>query len=182
MADYIYTMKGVTKVHPPDKRIVTDLYLSFLPGFRTRITVLLNWFIDGFSRSTVQIRAEETGGARYVHYRAGDRVFEAGNRSDGVYSVISGAVELRIADPGTGEERVSRIGPGEIFGDRVIFGKMQRTGTVRALEDTQVLVLRREEVAKIATGFAPFRDYFQRHMKEAYGVDWNPEDGIGPDR
>ncbi len=157
-------------------------YLSFLPGFRTRITVLLNWFIDGFSRSTVQIRAEETGGARYVHYRAGDRVFEAGNRSDGVYSVISGAVELRIADPGTGEERVSRIGPGEIFGDRVIFGKMQRTGTVRALEDTQVLVLRREEVAKIATGFAPFRDYFQRHMKEAYGVDWNPEDGIGPDR
>ena len=32
MADYIYTMKGVTKVHPPDKRIVTDLYLSFLPG------------------------------------------------------------------------------------------------------------------------------------------------------
>ena len=32
MADYIYSMKGLTKVHPPDKRIVTDLYLSFLPG------------------------------------------------------------------------------------------------------------------------------------------------------
>ncbi len=32
LADYIFTMKGVTKVHPPDKRIVTDLYLSFLPG------------------------------------------------------------------------------------------------------------------------------------------------------
>jgi energy-dependent translational throttle protein EttA len=32
MADYIYTMKGVTKVHPPDKEVVKDLYLSFLPG------------------------------------------------------------------------------------------------------------------------------------------------------
>jgi energy-dependent translational throttle protein EttA len=32
MTDYIFTMKGVTKVHPPDKRIVTDLYLSFIPG------------------------------------------------------------------------------------------------------------------------------------------------------
>jgi energy-dependent translational throttle protein EttA len=32
MAEYIFAMKGVTKVHPPDKRIVTDLYLSFLPG------------------------------------------------------------------------------------------------------------------------------------------------------
>ncbi|MFZ5964498.1 FAD-dependent oxidoreductase [Thalassococcus sp. BH17M4-6] len=157
-------------------------YLSFLPGLRTKVTVLLNWFIDGFSRSTVQIQSEESGGARYVHYRAGDRVFEAGNRSDGVYSVISGAVELRIADPETGAETVSRIGPGEIFGDRVIFGKTRRTGTVRALEDTQVLVMGRGEVAKVATGFAPFRDYFQRHVKEAYDVDWNPEDGIGPDR
>jgi energy-dependent translational throttle protein EttA len=32
MADYIFTMKGVTKVHPPDKEVVRDLYLSFLPG------------------------------------------------------------------------------------------------------------------------------------------------------
>jgi sulfate-transporting ATPase len=32
MADYIYSMVGVTKVHPPDKKIVTDLHLSFLPG------------------------------------------------------------------------------------------------------------------------------------------------------
>ena len=32
MTDYIYTMKGVTKVHPPDKKVVTDLYLSFIPG------------------------------------------------------------------------------------------------------------------------------------------------------
>ena len=32
MADYIYSIKGLTKVQPPDKRIVTDLYLSFLPG------------------------------------------------------------------------------------------------------------------------------------------------------
>ncbi len=32
MTDYIFTMKGVTKVHPPDKKIVSDLYLSFIPG------------------------------------------------------------------------------------------------------------------------------------------------------
>jgi len=32
MADYVFTMKGVTKVNPPDKKVVEDLYLSFLPG------------------------------------------------------------------------------------------------------------------------------------------------------
>ncbi len=32
MADYIFTMQGLTKVHPPDKKVVGDVYLSFLPG------------------------------------------------------------------------------------------------------------------------------------------------------
>ena len=34
MAEFIYTMKGVTKVHPPDKKIIEDLYLSFFPDAR----------------------------------------------------------------------------------------------------------------------------------------------------
>jgi sulfate-transporting ATPase len=32
MADYIYTLQGMTKVHPPDKKVLEDVYLSFLPG------------------------------------------------------------------------------------------------------------------------------------------------------
>jgi energy-dependent translational throttle protein EttA len=29
---YIYTMKGLTKVHPPDKVVLKDIWLSFFPG------------------------------------------------------------------------------------------------------------------------------------------------------
>jgi energy-dependent translational throttle protein EttA len=29
---YIYTMKGLGKVHPPDSRVLNDIWLSFLPG------------------------------------------------------------------------------------------------------------------------------------------------------
>ena len=29
---YIYTMKGLGKVHPPDVRVLNDIWLSFLPG------------------------------------------------------------------------------------------------------------------------------------------------------
>src|SRR5512143_1986393 len=29
---YIYTMKGLGKVHPPDKVVLKDIWLSFLPG------------------------------------------------------------------------------------------------------------------------------------------------------
>jgi ATP-binding cassette ChvD family protein len=30
--DYVFTMRGVTKVHPPDKKVLEDITLAFLPG------------------------------------------------------------------------------------------------------------------------------------------------------
>lgn len=151
-------------------------YLSFLPGFGTRVRVLINWLLDDLSpRSVVQIRSYTPPAARYVHYRAGDRVFEAGNRADGFYTVISGAVELSYQDEATGKTITTRIGPGGHFGERLILGQPRRSGTVRALEDSKVLVLDREEFLKIADGFPVVRDYFKAHMKEAYGIDWSPE-------
>src|SRR3954464_809640 len=32
MPQFIYTMKGLGKVHPPDARVLNDIWLSFLPG------------------------------------------------------------------------------------------------------------------------------------------------------
>jgi energy-dependent translational throttle protein EttA len=32
MTDYIYTLQGASKVHPPDKKVLSNIYLSFLPG------------------------------------------------------------------------------------------------------------------------------------------------------
>ncbi|MFO0697281.1 MAG: energy-dependent translational throttle protein EttA [Polyangiales bacterium] len=48
MADYIFTMKGVTKVNPPDKKVVEDLYLSFLPGAKIGVIG-----VNGAGKSTL---------------------------------------------------------------------------------------------------------------------------------
>src|SRR5207342_221708 len=32
MPQFIYTMKGLGKVHPPDAKVLEDIWLSFLPG------------------------------------------------------------------------------------------------------------------------------------------------------
>ena len=32
MADYIYTMYKVSRTHPPDKTVLSDVSLNFLPG------------------------------------------------------------------------------------------------------------------------------------------------------
>src|ERR687891_439867 len=47
-AQYIFTMKGVGKVHPPDTVVLKDIWLSFLPG--AKIGVL---GVNGAGKSTV---------------------------------------------------------------------------------------------------------------------------------
>lgn len=152
-------------------------YLAFLPGMATRIKVLLNWVLDGLSpRSVVQLRAYVPPQLRHVYYRAGDRVYDAGSRSDGFYTVVSGAVEMTRPDPETGEMTTRVIGPGGHFGERLILGATRRKTTVRAVEDTKVLVMERDEFMKLAEGVAAFRDYFRPYM-ERHGVKWPPEQG-----
>jgi len=32
MVDFVFTMQGVTRVHPPDKKVLENITLAFLPG------------------------------------------------------------------------------------------------------------------------------------------------------
>ena len=70
-------------------------------GLRHEGAVPAQWLLefDGGGRSTVQTGSVRQGhGARYIRYRAGDRVFEEGNRADGLYAVVEGgAFESRSA-------------------------------------------------------------------------------------
>ena len=151
-------------------------YISFLPGIATKARVLMNWILDGLSpRSVVQVRAYTPPAARHVLYRAGDRIYETGNRADGFYTVLSGAVEITGPDRETGELRSRIIGPGGHFGERLILGATRRVATARAAEDTRVLVMDRDEFLKLAEGFSAFRDYFEVYLREQ-GLDWPPVD------
>lgn len=151
-------------------------YILFLPGFVTRIRVMINWTLDLLSsRDLVVLRTQSEAPVRYARYRAGDRVFEKGNRTDGVYTIIEGAMELRFEDDETGEMRVNRLGPGESFGERMILGRRQRSSTVRALEDSKVLILDRDSYLKMADGFEVFRKHFAERLEERYGITDLPE-------
>ena len=143
-------------------------YISFLPGMQTRISVLWNWLMDGFSpRSVVQINSEKPQDARYVLYRAGDRIYENGARSDGFYTIASGSVEITGIDPATGEETSRVLNAGEHFGERLLIGATRRIATAVAIEDTKVLVLTRDEFLKLAEGLPFFRAYFETHLQNS---------------
>jgi NADH:ubiquinone reductase (H+-translocating) len=135
-------------------------YLSFVPGFATKARVAAQWLLDSMvGRSTVQTGLRQGPGTRYVRYRAGDRVFEEGNRADGFYTVLEGLFELRFHDETGGETR-RRIGPGGHFGERVLLGEGLRTGTVQAVEDSLVLVVGAEDFQRLVRALPPLRDYF----------------------
>ena len=143
-------------------------YISFLPGMQTRISVLWNWLMDGFSpRSVVQINSEKPQDARYVLYRAGDRIYENGARSDGFYTIASGSVEITGIDPKTGEETSRVLIAGDHFGERLLIGATRRIATAVAIEDTKVLVLTRDEFLKLAEGLPFFRAYFETHLQNS---------------
>ncbi len=145
-------------------------YLMFLPGVWTRVAVLFNWTKDLLSaRSVVQIDTAPRTGARHLHYRAGDRIYESGNRADGFYTILSGKVEITRTDAGTGKGYTRVIGAGAHFGERLLLGETKRAATVRAVEDTQVLVLDREEFEKLSDGFGAFRQYFDDYIEDTFG-------------
>ncbi|MGC9419112.1 MAG: FAD-dependent oxidoreductase [Rhodovulum sp.] len=149
-------------------------YLALLPGMGTRIKVMVNWSLDMLgARSLVQIKAYTKPPLRYVYYRAGDRIYNTGDRSDGFFTVVSGAVEMDRVNPQTGETVTRVIGPGGHFGERLILGATRRKTTVRAVEDTKVLVMNREEFMMLADGFPAFREYFRPYMEER-GAQWPP--------
>jgi NADH dehydrogenase len=143
-------------------------YLSFVPGFATKVRIAMQWLLDlVLGRSTVQTGQGRSRSTRYVRYRAGDRVFEEGNRADGFYAVVEGAFEQRIRGA-DGTEQVRRIEAGGHFGERVLLGEGLRTGTVRALEDSVVLVVEAEDFMRLTRALPPLREYFDQYVAKTF--------------
>ena len=83
-------------------------------------------------------------------------MFEAGQLVGGLYTVVSGALESRVPQ-NAGEDFVRIIGQGEHWGERVITGGLKTLGILTALEDTELMVLRRDEFELLNRSLPFFR-------------------------
>ena len=136
------------------------LYIGMLPGFSTRLRVALNWFFDYFlPRSIVQIANNPGSATIYRCYAKGDVICRPGQIIDGLYSVTSGRLESRI--PGAGQQDLVRVlGPGDHWGERSLSSPTEATGTLKALEDTRVMVLQRVDFQNLSAAFPILNEYF----------------------
>ena len=85
---------------------------------------------------------------------AGETVFRQGDPGDLFYIVEDGPRARSWID---GEE-LDDAWPGEAFGEIALLRDVPRTATVKALEDTKLLALERDEFIAAVTGHAPSRE------------------------
>lgn len=150
-------------------------YVAFLPGLPAKVWVLSHWVLDWVTpRSLVNLATPKTDAARHVRYSAGDRIYETGNRADSFFTVIEGAVEITNPTVRDGQPETRRIGPGGHFGERLILGATRRVATARAVEDTVVLAMGRDEFLKLTRALPAMREYFEAHLAKE-GLDWPPD-------
>jgi zinc transporter ZupT len=83
--------------------------------------------------------------------KAGEILFRAGDLGDGLYIVARGKVEVlasgsRLAE-GTGGsgEAIARLGAGHAFGEMALLSGGPRTATIRAVEDTELMKIGKDD-------------------------------------
>ena len=82
----------------------------------------------------------------HIKFPGGSRLFERGDRGSELFIVYSGKVEISIRDL-AGEKIVLTVAEkGDLFGELSMLDNHPRTATAMALEDTELIVLNRENL------------------------------------
>ena len=98
-----------------------------------------------FSAATVQSIARLAAVADEIDAAPGEALCREGDRSERLFVVASGHVEIRHASP----EIVARFGPGQIVGGACAAGLAECAWTATAVTPVVALSLRREDVVDV---------------------------------
>lgn len=79
-------------------------------------------------------------------YPAGQEIFRAGDPGDGLYVVRSGLVEISGQLNHDQRQVLSRVGPGQIFGEMAIIEHLPRSAGATAIKPTTAAFLGRIEM------------------------------------
>lgn len=97
-----------------------------------------------------QLRASEiaslAAGAREISLGKGQLLFQKGSYLDGFYVVVSGQIKLAFCSPQGHEKVVSIVGPGQSFGEAVMFLERPCPVYTQALADSRLLYIAKQGI------------------------------------
>jgi CRP/FNR family transcriptional regulator, cyclic AMP receptor protein len=105
------------------------------------------------------------GASVNLFWSAGAIVFEKDEPAEALYVVLSG--QIRIFDVvDRVETDVSRVGPGESFGELSLLLHTSHTKHAQAVEDTELMVLPDESLEGLLAEHGDLAAYFRRRLEE----------------
>ncbi len=78
--------------------------------------------------------------AEVLEFEPGQDVVREGDRGDELFIVVDGALQIL-----RGEQVLSEVGPGEHFGEMALIRSLPRSATVRAVEKSELIAVRRAD-------------------------------------
>lgn len=79
--------------------------------------------------------------AEHLVLPAGEKLFEAGDHGNALYIVVAGSLGVYVPGPGGALRLIALVRPGETVGEMSLISGLQRSATVIAIRDTEMLRL-----------------------------------------
>lgn len=134
------------------------IYWIKLPGFDRKLKVAFSWFLDTIVPiEAVQLKLSPSQGIAQLHFENGEVIFHEGDIGDFLYIIVNGKVEVFHHKDGK-EESVCQLGKGEFFGEMAILNEKRRNATIRCIEPTDVLALRKSDFGVLLANFAKLKE------------------------
>jgi NADH dehydrogenase len=140
-------------------------YLAYIPTWESRFKLLLDWMMAKiFPRNITQLKISRTDGVIPMRFAPNDVVVREGEPGSRFYVVTGGQVEVVRRAPDGSEIRLAQLGPGQYFGEVALMRDTRRTATVRAVTETTVLSMAKQDFSTLVTHMSALRDTFEKNV------------------
>lgn len=133
------------------------IYWMKLPGVDRKIKVAVSWMLEMLiPQDMVQLKINPSQGIMQLHFESDEIIFHEGDQGDYLYIITEGKVEVFNK-----EGHITHLGQGEFFGEMALLNENSRSATVKCLEPTNVLALRKKDFGILIANFAELREAFE---------------------
>jgi NADH dehydrogenase len=139
-----------------------SLYLTYMPTWRRRLALLLHWWSSAiFRRDVSQLRMGRSDAVVPMRFSAGETIVRQGEIASRFYVITSGEVEV-VQEVDGRQQQLRRLGPGRHFGELALLQNLKRTASVRAVTDTTVLALARQDFTSLVGTMPELQEAVQK--------------------
>ena len=125
------------------KELAAQKISSDIEGLLERVSV--------FSALSEELRTQIAERSEIIEYGSGEFIVQQGDQGDSLYIIRTGLCGVYLKKNGTLEKRIATIDSGGFFGEMSLLTGEPHSATVRAMEDTSVIMIDKENFSKILT-------------------------------